>query len=774
MATTTKLQDLAYKVRYFSKLHDVVERLTRGDKLKGAEDLSTELSKGMGNMLQDRFVGALTTFAAELREPLADFVKCYTNFKKWADTERSARRFVAQREEVASVLSKVSSANADRATYATHNYAVGTTDKSSSSSSSSSSSAMYAPSYGSPSRHTQTYGELAISKMSEVDRKLDNLLKDPKLPRHTQLNAQFLELRRKLASLKGLPRDSTESVEIYMGDLPDIERELQTVLQEYDNGAVEDRFDVNKASVDDFFSYQETSPIWLPANAKMERIDPFKTLATLGHLYDIMGQPLLGAIEEGVKVLTTLVRSASHDDPRKRDLQGMLDLLTDLSAQLLLAPLSGKKAKQMDEFSVMIDSKASILRSGDKIAIKRPGAASSGSAGSYGASSSSSPPTESSAAGFMYRRLDKQRLNAYLLQLESFKKAMEGERLVDHLSNLTERLSNRTTELEAQLVAAAKDADPTRADYLKRTLSEAKKLALLGFCRSARRTIGGYVARHINFLLRKHRDAVDYINYWHAMVEAGIVTDEDVIKDIKSYQDLRKEMVVTVKAKLLEDAAAKVRSALEMSVHAKAVGSHIGMSEVQASEVDEAFTKLLVWIGDQGDRVGMMYARGRGSLRDSLDAQFMLIYGLKLLRLLIAWFALRVAGKVFQNMYDDRVYSRDDRPPEPIMFVAMFMGVDLALNVVVAAVLIFVKHLFKTVDNEFPIDRHMLTLWGFDYLLSSLVVFAVAVIIGQVIKRKKYFRYKYEGDRGIRAMQQMVMYVYNVLLFVPFFRLANG
>jgi hypothetical protein len=59
-------------------------------------------------------------------------------------------------------------------------------------------------------------------------------------------------------------------------------------------------------------------------------------------------------------------------------------------------------------------------------------------------------------------------------------------------------------------------------------------------------------------------------------------------------------------------------------------------------------------------------------------------------------------------------------------------------------------------------------------LLSSLVVFAVAVIIGQVIKRKKYFRYKYEGDRGIRAMQQMVMYVYNVLLFVPFFRLANG
>lgn len=787
-ATTTKLQDLAFKLRYFSQLHDTVDRAVRGDKVKGSEDLLKVLENtGMSNMVSDRFTAALEPYSMELREPLADFVKCYKAFKTWADAQRTRTRNVVLREDVYSTLDVVTKAYDAYQTFQNNNTGIHTRQPPPASQSRHD----FPRGYGEPSSREPKYGETALNTLTNLQRRVDNLVKDSDLPNRDGVMTQNNALRDNINKLQAAlnERDtpiSNPPVYVFFDSTKNMVDELQKVLDAYDDGSVAERFDVKKSSPDDFLGYQDRHPIWLPEAAKMQRIDPFKSLVSISRLYDRMGQPLLGAIEDGIKVLTGLVKSAAldtKDDSRKRDLQTMLDLLIDLSSQLVLAPMSGKKAKQLDEFSGMMETKASLLRAGDKIVLKqrydsKTQSSSSSSYSTMSGSSSMAPLSDgpgSSAAGFMYRRLDKQRLNAYLTQLDSFKKALEGERLLDHLSNLSERLGNRTTELEAQLLAASKDADPTRADYLKRTLSEAKKRALLTFCRSARRTIGGYVAMHIGFLMKKHRDAVDYINYWHAMADAGIVTDEDAIKDIKSYQDLRKEIVAMSKAKLMEEAAAKVRSALEVSASTKAVGANIGLTEVQATEVDEAFTRLLVWIGNQADRVSDMYAKGRPSLVESLlDPQFITLYVLKALRVLIAWFALRVAGRVFQNMYDDRVYSRDEQPPEPIIFLGMVLGIDIALNVVIVAVLIFAKHLFKTVDNEFPIDRHLLTLWGVDYLLSSVVVGAVAYIIGQVIKRKKYFRYKYEGDRGVRAMQQMTMYIYGIMLFVPFFRLANG
>ena len=775
-ATTTKLQDLAYKVRYFSTLHDVMDRASRQDKVRGATELITTLSPSKANWIHDKFTSALDQYRADLHEPLSDFLKCYNEFKSWADIERKSSRVNVTREEVEAVLSLVDKTIAELSKYddiPTHKRIPN--DSSSD------------DNRRSRGDETIRLGRIVKKKLADVERRVGDRLDKDKRLNVDQIRAEIRKLNAKIAALDSSITQETqnEPVSMFTSSLPSLSSVLQESINMLESASSTEMFDSNKTSPDDFLKYQESKPTWLPQNAQMQRINPFDQLVTLNTMYDRLGQPMLGAIDEGGKVVAALQKSAmldTKDDTRKRNLQTVMDMLTDLSAQLLLAPLSGKKAKQLDEFVLAVNTMSSILQSGDKVTLKQKQGASSSSGysnnktpGDSGSSPSSSDGPGSSAAGFMYRRLDKQRLKAYVTQLESFKKAVDSERLLDHLSNLSERLTARMTELEAQLDAALKDSDPTRSDYLKRTLSDAKMLAMTGFCRSARRTIGGYVAMHVGFLVKKHRDAIDYINYWHAMADAGIMTDEDAMKDIKLYQDTRKEIVVTAKAKLMDEATTKVRAALDTSAGSKATNAHIGLNEKQATEVDEAFTRLLVWIGDQADRVADLYARGAPTLLESLlDMQFITIYALKLLRLMGAWLALRIAGRVFQGMYDERVYSRDEQPPQPITFVGMFVGIDVALNLVLATVLVFAKYLFKTVDNQFPVDGHLLSLWAFDYVVSTVVVAVIAIIIGQIIRRKKYFRYKYEGDRGIRAMQQMVMYVYCIMLFVPFFRLANG
>jgi hypothetical protein len=777
-ATTTKLQDLAYKVRFFSTLHDVVDRASRNDKVRGATDLLAALPPTTPNWITDKFTIALEQYRSDVYEPLKEFLQCYAKFKQFAETERKSSRVNVTREEVANLSSLVDKAISDLSKY--EDKFIDEKIKTSSSSSSSSSSDIFRRS-SSSSDETTRVGSMVKKRLSEIERRIGDRLDKDKRLNVDEIRAVIRKLSADISSLDSSLSQGTHNdpVNMYTGSLPNLAKVLDTVLSVLDAASQSDQFDSNKTSPDDFLKYQESKPSWLVDGAVMKQINPFETLVSITAMYDRLGQPMLGAIDAGIQVVAALQKSAmldTKDEARKLNLQKVMDMLTDLSAQLLMAPMSGKKAKQLDEFGLAMQS--SILQSGEKVSLKpRQPAASSSSinkiSGNDQPSSSGGPG--SSATGFMYRRLDKQRLNAYVTQLESFKKAVDSERLLDHLSNLSERLSKRMTELEAQLDAAVKDADPTRSDFLKRTLSDAKTLAMTGFCRSARRTIGGYVAMHVGFLVKKHRDAIEYINYWHAMADAGIMTDEDAMKDIKRYQDTRKEIVVTAKAKLNEEATAKVRAALETSAGSKATNAHIGLSEKQGTEVDEAFTRLLVWIGDQADRVADLYARGAPTLVQSLlDPQFLTIYALKLLRLMGAWLALRIAGRVFQGMYDDRVYSRDEQPPQPIVFVGMFVGIDVALNLVLATALVFAKYLFKTVDNQFPVDGHLLSLWGFDYLVSTVVVVVIAIIIGQIIRRKKYFRYKYEGDRGIRAMQQMVMYIYCIMLFVPFFRLANG
>ncbi|MFB6197955.1 MAG: hypothetical protein ABEI52_06770, partial [Halobacteriaceae archaeon] len=58
-----------------------------------------------------------------------------------------------------------------------------------------------------------------------------------------------------------------------------------------------------------------------------------------------------------------------------------------------------------------------------------------------------------------------------------------------------------------------------------------------------------------------------------------------------------------------------------------------------------------------------------------------------------------------------------------------------------------------------------------DYLFSTITIFSLAAIVAEVVQKKKYFRFRYEGERGVRALSTMVFYTSLITLFVPFYRL---
>jgi hypothetical protein len=152
-----------------------------------------------------------------------------------------------------------------------------------------------------------------------------------------------------------------------------------------------------------------------------------------------------------------------------------------------------------------------------------------------------------------------------------------------------------------------------------------------------------------------------------------------------------------------------------------------------------------------------------------LDTQFIVLYLIKAVRIAFTYIALFLTTKVFSPIYEEQVYDKKENPPSLSMFLLIYIGFDLAFNVFIMVVLFLLKFLFKTDDNAFPIDKFLFYKYMTDYAISMIFVFVIAVLVASIIQSKKYFKYKYEGLRAVRAFQDVVFYIASVIFIFPYF-----
>jgi hypothetical protein len=151
------------------------------------------------------------------------------------------------------------------------------------------------------------------------------------------------------------------------------------------------------------------------------------------------------------------------------------------------------------------------------------------------------------------------------------------------------------------------------------------------------------------------------------------------------------------------------------------------------------------------------------------DTQFLILYVIKAIRIGFTYLALFLTTKVFTPIYEEAVYDKKENPPALIKYLLIYIGFDLAFNVFIFVVLFLLKFLFKTDDNTFAIDSYLFMKYGLDYFISMLYVFLISVLVAEVIMSKKYFKYKYEGLRAIRAYQDIVFYTAIFIFIFPYF-----
>ena len=152
-----------------------------------------------------------------------------------------------------------------------------------------------------------------------------------------------------------------------------------------------------------------------------------------------------------------------------------------------------------------------------------------------------------------------------------------------------------------------------------------------------------------------------------------------------------------------------------------------------------------------------------------VDPQMFTLYIIKGLRLLFTYVALFLATRSFSQIYEKAVFDNTSKAPSFLQFLFLFVAFDFSFNVFLLAILFLLKYLFKTDSNTFIVDNYLFSKYIIDYVVSIAILLFIGYLISRIIIAKKYFRYKYEGLRAIRAYESLMFNIACVIYSFPYF-----
>ena len=129
--------------------------------------------------------------------------------------------------------------------------------------------------------------------------------------------------------------------------------------------------------------------------------------------------------------------------------------------------------------------------------------------------------------------------------------------------------------------------------------------------------------------------------------------------------------------------------------------------------------------------------------------------------------------KLFSNMYMQTVYANNQDPPNLFKMLGIFLGINLAFTMLTFAFLFLLAQVLDRVPSLQLFATNFIAenmfRFAFDYVIYMVLLVSVLSVVIAFMQKKRYFRYKTEGLRAIRAFKGLSIGIAGILLAVPYF-----
>jgi len=279
-----------------------------------------------------------------------------------------------------------------------------------------------------------------------------------------------------------------------------------------------------------------------------------------------------------------------------------------------------------------------------------------------------------------------------------------------------------------------------------------------------------------NFHIKTHRkDSQNILSYLKdEFIRAENIKDFNEKQRVLSKpEEIRKVLdkyMTSLKQSTDNFFAALIKKLDEIEVYMQVnVGSMEYSDENYEKGISQEITKKREKINLIRNKILSIYKLNYSIMDILFDQQFMILYVIKGLRILFMYVALFLATRIFIPMYEVAVYDNKTTPPPLWKYLLIFLGFDVAFNSFLVVALFLLMYIFSSPENTFPINRYLFIKYLTDYVMSMGLILVISYVISGVIVDKKYFKYKYEGARAIRAFEGLVFKVGIIITLLPFF-----
>lgn len=154
---------------------------------------------------------------------------------------------------------------------------------------------------------------------------------------------------------------------------------------------------------------------------------------------------------------------------------------------------------------------------------------------------------------------------------------------------------------------------------------------------------------------------------------------------------------------------------------------------------------------------------------------------MKVIKLALSYAAITIATNYTSQIYTEKVYVRQENPPKLVNMLFLFLGIELLMSVITITCIGLLISFIMGKDGQAGQSggasikmEDVAIQFAQDYVLYLISMAVQGSIIAQIMYSKKYFLYKDDGLRAIRAFSDILtqMSMFNGL--IPFNMFVSG
>ena len=144
---------------------------------------------------------------------------------------------------------------------------------------------------------------------------------------------------------------------------------------------------------------------------------------------------------------------------------------------------------------------------------------------------------------------------------------------------------------------------------------------------------------------------------------------------------------------------------------------------------------------------------------------------IKMIKLLISYISVIIAANYTSQIYIDKVLVNKENPPQLTNMVYLYMLIEFVSYIIVVSLIYFI---LMNIPSMAGMLESLMGLILPDYIISCMISIFALTSIANVMYSKKYFLYKDDGLRAIRAFKDIIIQYSFLNNLIPYNFLFKG